>query len=120
MMPWQARGDGPSDQIGLPPKRERSCDEGSRNLAQGADRGTKSRAQFRTWPGHHLYAEALEGVDAVPGEPGAPLDNTAAERVIKRTIMHWKNSLFYKTETGARIGDTSMSLIHTAKLNGAQ
>jgi transposase len=34
--------------------------------------------------------------------------------------MHWKNSLFYKTETGARIGDTSMSLIHTAKLNGAQ
>ena len=53
-------------------------------------------------------------------QPGAPLDNTAAERVIKRAIMHRKNSLFYKTETGARTGDSFMSLIHTAELNGAQ
>ena len=53
-------------------------------------------------------------------QPGAPLDNSAAERVIKRAIMHRKNSLFYKTETGARTGDAFMSLIHTAELNGAQ
>jgi len=52
--------------------------------------------------------------------PEVPLDNTAAERVIKRAIMHRKNSLFYKTETGARAGDAFMSLIHTAELNGAQ
>ncbi len=53
-------------------------------------------------------------------EPLAPLDNSAAERVIKRAIIHRKNSLFYKTETGARTGDAFMSLIHTAELNGAQ
>ena len=50
----------------------------------------------------------------------APLDNSICERVIKRAIMHRKNSLFYKTETGARTGDAFMSLIYTADLNGAQ
>ena len=34
-------------------------------------------------------------------EPGAPLDNSACERVIKRAIMHRKNSLFYRTQVGA-------------------
>ena len=51
-------------------------------------------------------------------EPGAPLDNSAAERVVKRAIMHRKNSLYYRTLQGARVGDTFMSLIHTAELNG--
>jgi hypothetical protein len=52
-------------------------------------------------------------------EPGAPLDNTAAERALKRAIMHRKNSMFYKTQEGARVGDLYMSLIHSAELNGA-
>ena len=52
-------------------------------------------------------------------EPGAPLDNTVAERGLKRAIMHRKNSMFYKTQEGARVGDLYMSLIHTAELNGA-
>lgn len=50
---------------------------------------------------------------------GAPLDNTICERALKRAIVHRKNSLFYKTENGARVGDMYMSLIHTAELNGA-
>jgi hypothetical protein len=53
-------------------------------------------------------------------QPCAPLDNNACEAVIKKAIMHRKNSLFYKSETGARTGDAFMSLIHTAELNGAQ
>jgi transposase len=52
-------------------------------------------------------------------EPGAPLDNTVAERGLKRAIMHRKNSMFYKTQEGARVGDLYMSLIHTAELNCA-
>jgi hypothetical protein len=36
--------------------------------------------------------------------------------MLKRAILHRKNSLFYKTETGARVGDLYMSLIATAKL----
>lgn len=51
-------------------------------------------------------------------EPGAPLDNSACERVVKRAIMHRKNSLFYQTQAGAQVGDTFMTLIHTAELNG--
>jgi hypothetical protein len=34
-----------------------------------------------------------------------------------KAICHRKNSLFYKTLNGARVGDIYMSLIHTAELN---
>jgi hypothetical protein len=51
-------------------------------------------------------------------EPGVPLDNNLAERTLKRAIMHRKNSMFYKTQAGARVGDLYMSLIHSAELNG--
>lgn len=47
----------------------------------------------------------------------APLDNNICERAIKMAIMHRKNSLFYKTEHGAYIGDLFMSLIHTCNLS---
>ena len=52
-------------------------------------------------------------------EPGAPLDNNICERALKKAILHRKNSLFYKTENGARVGDLFMSLIHTCALSGA-
>ena len=51
-------------------------------------------------------------------QPGAPLDNNICERALKKAILHRKNSLFYRTENGARVGDIFMSLIHTAELNG--
>jgi transposase len=49
--------------------------------------------------------------------PGAPLDNNICERALKMAILHRKNSLFYKTEHGAYIGDLFMSLIHTCRLS---
>lgn len=48
---------------------------------------------------------------------GAPLDNNVVERTLKKAIRHRKNSLFYKTERGAAIGDFFMSLIETCALN---
>lgn len=51
-------------------------------------------------------------------EPGAPLDNNLCERALKKAILHRKNSLFYKSEHGAQVGDLHMSLIHTCTLNG--
>jgi transposase len=51
-------------------------------------------------------------------QAGAPLDSNIVERALKRTILHRKNSLFYKTENGAEVGDLFMSLIHTCELNG--
>jgi len=52
-------------------------------------------------------------------QAGAPLDNNICERALKKAILHRKNSLFYKTERGARVGDLYMSLIYTCELNGA-
>ncbi len=48
--------------------------------------------------------------------PGAPLDNNLVERALKMAIRHRRNSLFYKTERGAWVGDLFMSLIHTCNL----
>jgi len=52
-------------------------------------------------------------------EPRAPLDSNLVERALKKCILHRKNSLFYKTEKGAEVGDLFMSLIHTCELNDA-
>jgi transposase len=46
-------------------------------------------------------------------EANAPLDNNLVERSLQKAILHRKNSLFYKTLNGARVGDLFMSLIHT-------
>ena len=54
-----------------------------------------------------------------PYEAGAPLDSNIVERALKKCILHRKNSLFYKTENGAEVGDLFMSLIHTCELNDA-
>jgi transposase len=50
--------------------------------------------------------------------PDAPLENNLCERVLKRAIRHRKNSLFYRSARGARVGDIYMSLLHTAELAG--
>jgi transposase len=52
-------------------------------------------------------------------QAGAPVDNNVCERALKKAILHRKNSLFYLTENGAKVGDLFMSLIHTAELCGA-
>ncbi|HYN79293.1 MAG TPA: IS66 family transposase [Lamprocystis sp. (in: g-proteobacteria)] len=49
--------------------------------------------------------------------PGAPLSNNICERALKKAILHRKNSLFYRTLNGAKVGDLFMSLIHTAELH---
>jgi transposase len=51
--------------------------------------------------------------------PGAPLDNNICEQALKKVIRHRRNSLFYKTQHGAHVGDVFMSLIHTCELCGA-
>jgi transposase len=52
-------------------------------------------------------------------QAGAPLDNNISERVLKKSICHRRNSLFYRSQHGADVGDMFMSLIHTAEIRGA-
>ncbi len=45
-------------------------------------------------------------------------DNNICERALKKAILHRKNSLFYKSEHGAAVGDMFMSLIYTCEQAG--
>jgi len=49
---------------------------------------------------------------------GAPLDNNICERILKTSIRHRDNSLFYRTQNGAKVGDFFMSLIQTCRFCG--
>jgi transposase len=51
-------------------------------------------------------------------QAGAPLDSNAVERALKKAILNRKNSMFYRTRNGARVGDLFMSLIHTSESCG--
>jgi transposase len=51
-------------------------------------------------------------------EPGTPIDNNESERALKQFILMRKNSMFFKTEHGAAVGDVLASLIRTCRLNG--
>lgn len=50
---------------------------------------------------------------------GAPVDNNICERALKLVVLSRKNSLFYKTEHGAAVGDLLQSLIESCRLNKA-
>jgi len=60
-----------------------------------------------------------EGLTLFLRQPGAPLDSNAVERILKKVVLFRKNSLFYKTARGARVGDIYLSLIATCQLNRA-
>jgi rubredoxin len=46
--------------------------------------------------------------------PGMPISNIDVERLLKKAVIHRKNSLFYKNPKGALVGDVLMSVIQTA------
>jgi hypothetical protein len=48
---------------------------------------------------------------------GVPIDNNQCERAIKKFVLTRKNSMQYKTEHGAWVGERLMTLIHTAIIN---
>jgi transposase len=66
----------------------------------------------------HYWLKHWEELTVWLREPGTPLDNNEAERALKQFILLRKNSLFFKTEHGAAIGDVLASLIQTCRLNG--
>jgi hypothetical protein len=99
------------------------------------ERSAPLMENLRAWLGAHLAEKRIEPNSTMGAaieyvlkrwEPltlflrkaGAPLDNNVVERILKKAILHRKNSMFYKTDKGARVGDVFMSLIHTCELNG--
>lgn len=55
-----------------------------------------------------------DGLSKFCSVEGCPLDNNISERLMKSCIRHRKNSLFYKTDMGALVGDVVMSVGFTA------
>jgi len=49
--------------------------------------------------------------------PGVPLDNNQTERELRPVQRHRKNSLFFKNESGAGVGDVLLTLTRTAVIN---
>ena len=60
------------------------------------------------WPGLTRFLDV----------PGVPLDNNQTERELKPAQRHRKNSLFFKNELGAAVGDVLLSVIRTCTING--
>lgn len=79
-----------------------------RKVEPNSGLGEAIRYMTNHWDGLTLFLRAA----------GAPLDNNVCERALKRAILHRRNSLFYKTLNGARVGDIHMTLIYSAELNG--
>jgi len=53
---------------------------------------------------YSLVLNHWEPLTLVLRVPGSPLDSTIVERALKKAILHRRNSLFYKTQRGARVG----------------
>ncbi|MBX7223861.1 MAG: transposase [Blastocatellia bacterium] len=63
------------------------------------------------------FLRHYEGMTLFLREPQAPLDNNACEQILRRVVLHRKNSLFFKTAGGAKTGDVLCSLIETCARN---
>lgn len=64
------------------------------------------------------FLKHFKGLSAFCHIAGAKLDNNLSELMIKLIARGRKNSLFYKTQAGADVGDVLTSLIATCELNG--
>jgi hypothetical protein len=90
--------------------------------ASGGAIMTERRPNFGTTESRKAYQYLLNHFEKLTrflSAPGVPIDNNAAERVLKRFVLFRKNSLFYKTEHGAAVGGILMSLIESCRLNCA-
>lgn len=67
---------------------------------------------------YNYYLNHFEKLTAFCKIENAPVCNNACERLLKRAILHRKNSMFFKNLVGAAVGDIHMSILLTAKENG--
>lgn len=65
----------------------------------------------------NYFLKQYDKLTAFLRDERSPLDNNLAEQGLKLPIRHRKNSLFYKTEAGARTGDVFTSIIQTCIAN---
>jgi transposase len=79
----------------------------TRQVEPNSGLGQAMRYVLRHWDGLTTFLK----------KEGAPIDNNLVERILRLAVLSRKNSLFYKTQHGADIGDILMSVIQTCALN---
>jgi transposase len=67
----------------------------------------------------NYFKKHYEGLTTFLRVPGAPIDNNPAERALKHFVLFRKNSLFFKNDHGAAVGNIIMSLIESCRINGS-
>ena len=104
-------------------------------LAYHRERSTPAMEELRTWCEQELASERVEENGALGQamgyvlrhyealtlflrEPGVPLDNNLAERLLKLVVRGRRNSGFFKTSVGAAVGDVIGSVLATCHENG--
>jgi hypothetical protein len=101
-----------SPQRGVAAKTELAAGEADSGVS--AEETTETATQGHGRNG----ADAYQGAERIT-VPHPSLHVSVCERALKKAILHRKNSLFYKTQNGACVGDLFMSLIYTCQLNQA-
>jgi hypothetical protein len=66
---------------------------------------------------YSYFANHWKELSAFCSIEGAPVCNNLSERMLKGVIRHRKNSLFFKNQLGAVVGDIFTSILMTAKAN---
>ena len=90
-------------------RSERDDDATIARVADTATGREVGRAQFGSGRRIRYMLRHWEKLTFFLRQVGAPLDNNVCERALKKAILHRKNSLFYKTQNGARVGDLFMT-----------
>ena len=89
-------------------RRRMEADLKENLVEQNSPLGKAYRYMLKRWQGLTVFLRI----------EGAPLDNNAIERQLKKAILNRKNAYFYRSDRGALVGDIYMSLIYTCELNG--
>ena len=80
---------------------QKNLDNG--NFEENGELGEAANYMLDRWSGFNEFLHT----------PGVPISNADCERMVKAIIRHRKNSLFYKTDNGALVGDVLQSIIAT-------
>lgn len=89
-------------------RRRMEADLKEELVEENSPLGKAYRYMLKRWQGLTVFLRV----------EGAPLDNNAIERQLKKAILNRKNAYFYRSNRGALVGDIYMSLIYTCELNG--
>jgi transposase len=113
----KAKGLAPEERLRLHVQRSEPAMEALREYCQGLIESKEVEPNSGLGQAIGYMTKRWEEITQFYRIAGAPLDNNISERLLKTSIQHRKNSLHYKTERGAEVGDIFMGVIRTCVAN---